>query len=452
MMNPAGATTSEPVDSRRVGWAAIALVVIVLVSRWPFLEAGYGSNIDAWRVAWTARHIAASGEYVVSRFPGYPLHEYACALVARGGPTALNGLSAVASALAALFFYWYLRLVRSPVAWLSALTLAFVPVVFVNSTSAKDYLAALACLIAALVAAGKRRAILAGILLGAATGFRPASIVLGLPLVLILIKDDDDFRGQLRLFARFAVASCVMALGAFAPVMLRYGWSFVRAYPHEEPWSNALRNATTGSLGALGCVGLLVAIAAAIAVRGRGREPRVTRNQIIAWASGVIVVGAVFAAIPHQAGYLIPAFPFLILLLGQFAPRWAVLTFCGLTILSSFVDFDRGGLKSGAIFTDRALRLEQMAATEAFVVESAKFPGAVVFVVGGRHALVSVLHPELVGSGEHQFAYLLGRHEAEDLVRRGYRIVCSEDVRQANILFREVDLAEFGAVVYDAKP
>ena len=58
----------------------------------------------------------------------------------------------------------------------------------------------------------------------------------------------------------------------------------------------------------------------------------------------------------------------------------------------------------------------------------------------------------LAAAGEHQFAYLLDRREAEDFVRRGYRIVLSEDVRRANILFRDVDLAEFDAVVYDAKP
>lgn len=77
---------------------------------------------------------------------------------------------------------------------------------------------------------------------------------------------------------------------------------------------------------------------------------------------------------------------------------------------------------------------------------------AAVFVVGGRHALIQVLHPELVGSCDHQFAYLLDRREPEDFVRRGYRIACTEEVRRANLLFCDVDLAEFGAVVFGENP
>ncbi len=80
-----------------------------------------------------------------------------------------------------------------------------------------------------------------------------------------------------------------------------------------------------------------------------------------------------------------------------------------------------------------------------------KIPGRLVFVVGGRHALVSVLHPELTASGEHRYVYLLERREAQELVQRGYSLVCSEEVRRANIIFHDVDLVDFGAVIYDAK-
>ncbi len=434
----------------RIIWASMALVAIVLATRAPFLDAGYGASVDAWRMAATARHIAETGEYVVSRFPGYPLHEYASALVVRGGPWALNGLNALACAAAALFFYWYLRSVNGPAPWWSALTLAFVPVVFVESTSAKDYLTALAFLMAALLAAGAKRSLVAGLLLGLAIGFRPASIVLGLPLAMILVGNGNDGRKQILELGRFAVATAVTALLAFAPVIYRYGWGFLQGYPHEEPWTNALRNATTDYLGLLGCLGLLFAVGAALVFRGQGTTA--PRNHVLAWISGVLVVAAVFIAIPYQAGYLIPATPFVILLLGHFAPRWAFFLFCGLTILSSAVDLNRAGVAPGAIFANRAKRLDQIRGTENFVAEMEKISGRLAFVVGGQHALVSVLHPELTGFGEHRYVYLLDRREAQELVQRGYSLVCSEEVRRANIVFHDVDLVEFGAVVYDAKP
>ncbi|MEP6937397.1 MAG: hypothetical protein ABI871_04945, partial [Chthoniobacterales bacterium] len=58
--------------------ACILMLVGVALSRLPFLDAGYGVNVDAWRVARAARHIAQTGEYEASRFPGYPVHEIVC--------------------------------------------------------------------------------------------------------------------------------------------------------------------------------------------------------------------------------------------------------------------------------------------------------------------------------------------------------------------------------------
>src|SRR2546426_12390378 len=82
----------------------ICLFALVFLSRLPFLDAGYGVNVDGWRVARVARDIATTCEYAVSRFPGYPLQEITCALFWRGGPWALNGLSAFFSAIAAIAF------------------------------------------------------------------------------------------------------------------------------------------------------------------------------------------------------------------------------------------------------------------------------------------------------------------------------------------------------------
>jgi hypothetical protein len=49
-------------------WQLFALFLTVLLARLPFLDAGYGANVDAWPVARVARDIATSGDYSVSRF------------------------------------------------------------------------------------------------------------------------------------------------------------------------------------------------------------------------------------------------------------------------------------------------------------------------------------------------------------------------------------------------
>src|SRR5580658_9355025 len=80
------------------------LVLAVLLTRLPFLGAGYGLHADNWRVALAARHISETGVYEASRMPGYPVQEYVCSLFWRTGPWGLNFLDALFCAAAAVFF------------------------------------------------------------------------------------------------------------------------------------------------------------------------------------------------------------------------------------------------------------------------------------------------------------------------------------------------------------
>jgi len=112
---------------------------VVLLSRLPFLGAGYGWDSDAWRVAALAQWIVAHGQYAASRFPGNPVHELLCALLVRGGPWALNGISAVASAIGAGCFAVLLRRLGVRYAALGALALASTPAFYVASVSTMDY-------------------------------------------------------------------------------------------------------------------------------------------------------------------------------------------------------------------------------------------------------------------------------------------------------------------------
>src|SRR5438552_3382929 len=128
----------------RLAWELTALFIIVLLSRMPFLNAGYGLHPDAWRVARTARHLSQTGEYIFSRPPGFPLHELMCAAVWKAGAIGLNGVSAVASAAAAVLLAFYAWRSGCRDYLLTALALAFTPAFFINSVSAKDFTLTLA--------------------------------------------------------------------------------------------------------------------------------------------------------------------------------------------------------------------------------------------------------------------------------------------------------------------
>ena len=61
-------------------WQYVFLILLVILSRLPFIGVGYGLDGDAWSVAITAEHWHSTGEYLASRLPGYPVHEFLCKL------------------------------------------------------------------------------------------------------------------------------------------------------------------------------------------------------------------------------------------------------------------------------------------------------------------------------------------------------------------------------------
>jgi hypothetical protein len=114
-------------NNRFHAWPIALVFVLVLLSRVPFLDHGYGEHADGWRVARTAKVWAETGVYEPSRVPGFPIHEGLAALVWRWRAVGLNGLSAVASATACVLFALYARRRGCRDAVLAALALAALP-------------------------------------------------------------------------------------------------------------------------------------------------------------------------------------------------------------------------------------------------------------------------------------------------------------------------------------
>src|SRR5258706_2869463 len=110
----------------------LTLAGVVLFSRLPFLGPGAGNDNDGWFLVNAARELAATGRYTTSRFPGYPVQEWLASIVARagGGPVAMNALSALASAGAAVAFARLLRRLRARDPGLAAPALACVPAAY----------------------------------------------------------------------------------------------------------------------------------------------------------------------------------------------------------------------------------------------------------------------------------------------------------------------------------
>ena len=168
---------SSQFDRVRLGihatkFTGAAVFILLLASRLPFLSAGYGWDNDAWGNVECARILDLGLGGFQSRPPGYPAVVLLYSYIWQLGPWVVNGVTALFSAAAAIFFMRSLVLLglAPRFAALGALALSFTPVVFINSCNAMDYLWALAFAMGALYYSISSRPAMAGLFLGMAIG------------------------------------------------------------------------------------------------------------------------------------------------------------------------------------------------------------------------------------------------------------------------------------------
>jgi len=317
-------------------WSALlVLAAVVALSRAPFLGGGYGSDMDAWSLASAARWIAEHGRYGASRFPGHPVQELTCALLWRGGPWALNGATAWMSVAAAVAFARLLGTlgVRNP--WLGGLALSFTPVVFVHSTDSMDFVWSLPFLIAGLEAAVRGRTVVAGAMVGIATGCRITSAAMLPTVALLLAARSGGERATFRSLATVVLAFVVAGAIVLAPMIARFGASFLSIY--ESRFSaGALDVAKNGTIEVWGLIGTiaLTTLAVSLLTSRRHRSPVIPRIEVAAWLVAVVVYVAGFLRLPFDAGYLMPAVPVALVLAARLAAPGAFALLCVALIVS----------------------------------------------------------------------------------------------------------------------
>jgi hypothetical protein len=412
---------------------AILVGALVFATRVPFLAAGYGWDLDAWRLANTASAIAATGAYEASRLPGHPVQEYLCALLSRGGPLALNGATALLSAAGAALFALSWGRLGGRHAALAAIAFALTPGIFLNSTNSMDYVWAIAFLLAAhhFLLAG--RPLVAGALLGLATGCRLTSAAFVAPFALIAMGPRPP-REAAAGVVRLCAGALVVGGLAFVPVLLRYGWGLLFFHDPGRPKAGVVFArgmwdvwGTTGAL-ALG----LALLSAPLRGLVRGKDTAIPAGvagtgarAVAAWVLAIGLTAIVFLRLPHEGAYLLPAVPFVLLLLGRAAPRRAFLVGCLGLCLAPFASLGRGGVSAGPILIDRARRAEDARAVGVILDEVRGLPPGSV-VAAGHWSLLLGSPPRPAGSSRTdpeeetvRFVVYPEREELRDLKARG---------------------------------
>ena len=429
---------------RNPQWQLPLLFIVVLLSRLPFLAAGYGVNVDAWRVARAAREIATTGEYSVSRFPGYPVQEIVCSWFWRGGPLALNALTALLSAVAVTAFVAIGRKLHHRNAWLGGLALAATPIFFVCSVCSKDYMWALAFILLSILCSLHDRPVLTGALLGLAAGCRITALAMALPLVLILFGGTAS-RPRWLVSLRFFFTTALVSLLVFSPVWLRYGTSFFKFYEdHARPsWQTVLTRGTVELWGTVGLIGLGIA---ACGLFFQPAKPNPANKWVVpALSLAIVIYLAAYLRLPDQAGYLLPIVPLVLILAQQFAPGRIFQVLCACLLAAPVVEISRTGLLPGQIFADQAERLQTMARIRGFLAYAEELPGRNTIVVGGWEPQIAVMAPQL-SQGRNHYSYLLDARELSAALQNTDHIFYLPLIREFNYRVHGLDLARYGAL------
>ncbi len=313
----------------------------IFLSRLPFLSQGYGLDGDSWSVAITARNIALSGDYEVSRFPGYPVQEYLCSLFYNGTAWRLNLLTAIISTIGVLFFAFILKTWKFKYVFLASAALAFVPIIYINSTTTIDYVWALSFLLISLYCVTQYNPWLAGIFLGIAIGCRITSGAMLIPYAIMILQSGQRRENIIRI-AKLVFTSLVVAGLLFYPVYSRYGADFFMYYNLPYPSiSKVLYKFFIETWGLVGLLALFISVVVfflpgTVAVR-RYLFPRsINEKYVVAWLIAIDMYIIAFLKLPMESGYLVPMIPFVILIFGKYLYSSAFSFLAVMLILSSF--------------------------------------------------------------------------------------------------------------------
>lgn len=458
----------------------VVLFLLVLLSRMPFTGNGYGLDADAWRIVRAGQDMERTGKYFCSRKPCYPLPEITYWSLTPTTCRIFNGVTALLSALGAVAFAGALRRLRVTDPLLTALAMAFVPVVYINSTNAMDYVWAISFLMISLYGVTAGRFVFAGVFLGMAIASRITSGAMLLPLCILLCFIESG-RGRVTGVGKLVLASGIVAAWFFLPVWTRFGirfWDF--ADSATIPLYEVVERMTVRAFGALGMIsvaGLLLSALVLLAFSGKTRRrwrglPRCQKGWVLVSFLTIVIYCGAFVRLPHEVGYMIPVAPFVIGLFACLVPPTLTRVAWALLVVAPFV-FDANVSNNGACGrhawsvrpgTDRALCVTAMGpillnaevrrqearryerAARRIARIAAKHPGPVIVVAGGRSVRLHLGWQDKLGNNV-RIKYYLNRQEFVQYRKAGATILVFPDANRFILRKYRINLRRRGAIV-----
>jgi hypothetical protein len=338
---------------------------IIIISRLLLIGNGLGTDGDGWRLVKSGFWFAKTGIYEPSRFPGYPLPEffYGIVYLFNISDFGIINLFTTLVFMAGLFYYYKILKdeLKTSYPLLIITAFAFTPIIFVNSIATMDYIWSLSFIIISFYYLLKGNYNLSGILLGLASGCRPTAIILLIPYFYYIKQVKGNYFNKQ--FIRLTLLAVIISLIIYSPLIVKYGLSFLTTYPSNYPSVLViLGRIFIKNIGLPGTAALFVFSFMSI-YSSKSCEPYQQNKTIINTCVLIIAVFLfLFFKLPSGGAYLIPAIPFLFIILYYLFPGRLFISFCLLVILSSFLfNYDAQGLKiKGPVLIEVDKRAEEM--------------------------------------------------------------------------------------------
>jgi hypothetical protein len=426
------------------------LVIFILATRLPLLNAGYGNEPDAWRVAYVAQQIATSGKYFMSRTPGHPVQEITSSFVWQGGPFALNFLSTFLSGLAAVFFFLIAKILNIKDRILATIAFVMIPILYINSTQSTDFIWSLAFLLGSLYFAFTKKPVLSGILIGLAVGARLTYLPMIIPLGYIFFVKNNSNKDLFKLIT----VSMLISVICYSPVFFSYGIKFLsfdddQLFVNSQTWSMKfiLWAGTIGVWGRLGSVGIFVSMIGLFhylflqipKIKKIDVAHSLIHNPILAvYGYSLLVYIVMFVIFPYKPAYLMPILPFIVLIIYQYLSRGLYIFVTALIVLSNFLSISESGLQPGVIIVDQNTRLLLMDFADHIKTKVNDMPPKSIFIAGDWLPKLRTQMPWQSEDEGVQYVFMLSE-ESENKLKEGYRTFLFKfsDMQESDRLIKE---------------
>ena len=316
------------------------------LSRIPFLNLGFGSDLDSWVYADASFAIFKTGKYFASRGIGFPLYEFLNALILKidemtfSGNWILPNIATMLSTLACIiFFKKILDFWKIDNKAILLIAFTFMPIIWKNSTNTMDYMVSLMFILLSNYLILQKRYTFGAMALGFAVGFRPTNGVILFPLVYLIWKENRA------IVFRFIIIFSTISFSFFIPFLSVYKVFTLTEYKnYMYPPSTLIMDLMKIGyrmfyefLGFNAAVFLFILLLFSKKRWGIFFQSLKERDRVVIFLTITAVVFlALFFKYPFQPEYLIPLIPYGLILAGKFFSRKNLAIFATLVITNGF--------------------------------------------------------------------------------------------------------------------